>query len=165
VGVPGRIIPGGVWKQDSSAFLIVAPAESQAEFDLNFTIWTVPVDGSPAQPLATITGSAHDSITFSPDGRSVAFFRGDSAATVTHYGYFVAPLVPEAGPLAVPGSAYLFWKNLHWSPGGAPYAIHDGFLDPLCPDAARILRSVVKGSTWATGSPRSPGSMKPASPS
>jgi len=32
VGVPGRIIPSGVWTQDSSAFLIAAPTETESGF-------------------------------------------------------------------------------------------------------------------------------------
>jgi DNA-binding beta-propeller fold protein YncE len=148
-GVPGRIIPGGVWTQDASAFVIAAPAESASEFVSNIVIWRVPVDGSPAQSLAAIGDSSHDSLTFSPDGRSVAYFRADSPAIATHYGWFVAPLSPETGPLAVPGSAYLFAKNLHWSPAGLPYAIHDGALDQLCPDPAQDVEVCSPGSVLA----------------
>jgi len=46
-GVPFAFTPRGVWTQDSSAFLIAAPAES------GITIWRVPVEG--AQPQALIT--------------------------------------------------------------------------------------------------------------
>jgi len=137
VGVPGRIIPSGVWTQDSSAFLIAAPTESESEFVLNLTIWRVPVDGAPAQPLATITDSHSDSVTFSPDGRYAAFFRADSPGMVTHSSWFVTSLAPEAGPLAVPKSSYLFYKNLHWSPAGVPYAVHEATLVRLCPDPAQ----------------------------
>jgi streptogramin lyase len=137
VGVPGRIIPAGVWTQDASAFLIAAPMESESNFMLNFTIWRVPVDGSPAQTLATITNSHSDSVTFSPDGRYAAFFRADSPGIATHSGWFVTPLAPEAGPLAVPKSSYLSLKNLHWSPAGVPYAVLEGTLVRLCPDPAQ----------------------------
>jgi streptogramin lyase len=136
-GAPGRIIPSGVWTQDSSAFLIAAPIESESQFVLNFTIWRVPVDGAPAQPLATFTNSHSDSVTFSPDGRYAAFFQADSSGIATHSGWFVTPLIPEAGPLAVPKSSYLFYKNLHWSPTGVPYAVLEGTLVQLCPDPAQ----------------------------
>jgi streptogramin lyase len=136
-GAPGRIIPSGVWTQDSSAFLIAAPIESESQFVLNFTIWRVPVDGAPAQPLAAFTNSHSDSVTFSPDGRYAAFFRADSPSIATHSGWFVTPLAPEAGPLAVPKSSYLFYKNLHWSPTGVPYAVLEGTLVQLCPDPAQ----------------------------
>jgi virginiamycin B lyase len=137
VGVPGRIIPSGVWTQDASAFLIAAPTESESDLVLSFTIWRVPVDGAPAQPLATITDSHSDSVTFSPDGRYAAFFRADSPGMVTHSSWFVTPLAPEAGPLAVPKSSYLSYKNLHWSPTGVPYAVHEGTMVQLCPDPAQ----------------------------
>jgi virginiamycin B lyase len=137
VGVPGRIIPSGVWTQDAGAFLITIPIESESGLGLNLTIWRVPVDGAPAQSLATITDSHSDSVTFSPDGRYAAFFRADSPGIATHSGWFVTPLAPEAGPLAVPRSSYLSWKNLHWSPTGVPYAVHEGTLAQLCPDPAQ----------------------------
>jgi YVTN family beta-propeller protein len=145
VGVPGRIIPSGVWTQDASAFLIAAPIESESQLELSFTIWRVPVDGASAQLLATITDSHSDSVTFSPDGRYAAFFRADSPGIATHSGWFVTPLAPEAGPLAVPKSSYLSWKNLHWSPTGVPYAVHEGTLVQLCPDPAQDAEVCGKG--------------------
>ena len=138
VGVPGRIIPSGVWTQDASAFLITIPTESESGLGLNLTIWRVPVDGALVhQPLATITNSHSDSVTFSPDGRYAAFFRADSPGIATHSGWFVTPLALEIGPLAVPKSSYLSWKNLHWSPTGVPYAVQEGTLVRLCPDPAQ----------------------------
>jgi len=76
-GVPIPILPTGVWTEDGRAFLITAPTESESEFELNFTVWRVPVDGSPAQPLATPTNTGvqpldpQDWVTTSPAG--VAF--------------------------------------------------------------------------------------------
>jgi streptogramin lyase len=141
MGVPMRIIPGGVWTQDASALLVAAPVESEPGPESNIVIWRVPVDGSPAQSLATIKVASYGSITFSTDGRNVAFFRGDS----TVQGWFITPLTPEAGALAAPKSAHLFAKNLHWSPAGVPYAIHEGALDQLCPDAAQDVEVCSKG--------------------
>jgi hypothetical protein len=145
VGMPGRIIPSGVWTQDASAFLIAAPAESEPDLGLNLTVWRVPVDGTPAKPLATITNSHSDSVTFSPDGRYAAFFRADSPGMATHSGWFVTPLAPEVGPLAVPRSSYLSWQNLHWSPTGVPYAVHEGTLVRLCPDPAQDAEACGQG--------------------
>jgi hypothetical protein len=105
--------------------------------DPGLAIWRVPLKGTPARLTDLIVGTHPDSVTFSPDGRYAAFFRADSPAMVTHYGWFVTALTPEAGPLATSGSAYLFWQNLHWSPAGAPYAINEGTLFPLCPDPAQ----------------------------
>jgi streptogramin lyase len=144
-GVPMRIIPDGVWTQDASALLVIAPAESGPIPETNIVIWRVPIDGSPAQPLATIKVASYGSITFSTDGRSAAYLRSDSPAGLNQYGWFVAPLAPEAGPLAAPKSVYLGTKNLHWSPAGVPYAIHDGALDPLCPDAAQDVEVCSQG--------------------
>jgi len=140
-GVPMRIIPTGVWTQDASALLVAAPVESEPGPESDIVIWRVPVDGSPAQSLATIKVASYGSITFSTDGRNVAFIRGDS----TVQGWFITPLTPEAGALAAPKSAHLFAKNLHWSPAGVPYAIHGGVLDPLCPDAAQDVEVCSQG--------------------
>jgi DNA-binding beta-propeller fold protein YncE len=140
-GVPMRLIPEGVWTQDASALLVAAPTESGPVPESNIVIWRVPVDGSPAHPLATIKVASYDSITFSNDGRYVAFSRGDSSGQ----GWFTTPLTPEAGLLSVPKSAYLFAKNLHWSPAGVPYAIHDGALDQLCPEAVQDVEVCSQG--------------------
>jgi YVTN family beta-propeller protein len=137
VGMAGQAFPSGVWSQDARAFLIATYLEKSLDTDPGLAIWRVPLDGSPARLTDAITGTHPDSVTFSPDGRYAAFFRADSPAMVTHYGWFVTTLIPEAGPLATSGSAYLFWQNLHWSPAGAPYAINEGTLFPLCPDPAQ----------------------------
>jgi YVTN family beta-propeller protein len=151
-GVPGRIIPSGVWTQDAGAFLITIPTESESGLGLNLTIWRVPVDGALVhKPLAAIIDSHSDSVTFSPDGRYAAFFRADSPGIATHSGWFVTPLALEIGPLAVPKSAYLSWKNLHWSPSGLPYAVHEGTLVQLCPNPAQDAE--VCGEVLNSGSP------------
>ena len=54
-GVPMRIIPEIVWTQDGSALLVAAPNESETSFESTVVIWRVPVNASPAQPLATVT--------------------------------------------------------------------------------------------------------------
>jgi len=153
-GVPGPIIPSGVWTQDAGAFLITIPTESESGLGLNLTIWRVPVDGALVhQPLATITDSHSDSVTFSPDGRYAVFFRADSPGIATHFGWFVTPLALEIGPLAIPKSSYLTWKNLHWSPSGLPYAVHEGTLVQLCPNPAQDTE--LCGEVLNSGSPLS----------
>jgi len=138
IGETGPLFPAGVWTQDSGAFLITGSLERHPSTNQNFTIWRVPVDGSPAQPLAVITDSITDSVTFSPDGRYAAFFRhAGPTGQPTDFGWYVTPLTPEAGSLAVPKGSYLFWKNLHWSPAGAAYAFAGRTLFQLCPGAAQ----------------------------
>jgi len=137
-GFLGPLFPVGVWSQDSSAFVVTGSLEDNPSTNQNFTIWRVPADGSPAQPLAAVTDSIVDSVTFSPDGRYVAFFRhAGPAGQATDFGWYVTPLAPEPGALAVPRWAYLFWKNLHWSPAGVAYAFADKALFQLCPGAAQ----------------------------
>jgi len=65
VGPGGSAFPSGVWTQDSSAFLIAGPIDTGPGLGSDLTIWRVPVDGSPAQPLATYNDSHSDSVTFS----------------------------------------------------------------------------------------------------
>ena len=131
------LLPRGIWTEDSNAFVFTGPMESDSPFVLNYTIWRVPAEGSPAQSLATITDSHSSSVTFSPDGQQMAFrqdlYAGrDSQAE----DYRIMPLAGGAGPLAVPFSHELFYTNVHWSPAGEAFAIRDKNLLQLCPDVA-----------------------------
>ena len=136
-GVPTPYFPNGVWTQDARSFLLVGPIESESRFVLDYSIWRVPVDGSAAQPLATITDSRADYVTFSPDGSRAAF----PAAMSTHEPLWsITPLPTVVGPLAASYSLETLYANLQWSPAGTAYAFSDtppGGLDPLCPDATQ----------------------------
>lgn len=146
VGLLGPLFPVGIWSQDSSAFVVTGSLEDSPSTNQNFTLWRVPVDGSPAQPLAAVTDSIVDSVTFSPDGLRAAFFRhAGPAGQATDFGWYVTPLVPETGALAVPRWASLFWRNLHWSPSGVAYAFADGSLYRLCPEAVQDLEICGEG--------------------
>ena len=146
VGETGPLFPIGVWTQDSRAFLITGSLERHPSTNHNFTIWRVPVDGSPAQALAAVTDSIVDSVTFSPDGRYVAYFRhAGPAGQATDFGWYIAPLAPEAGALAVSRLASLFWKNLHWSPAGTPYAFAGKTLFQLCQGAVQDTETCGEG--------------------
>lgn len=137
VGLGGQAFPSGVWTQDGRAFLLAGSIEEAPGANPDLAIWRVALDGSPTQTMDMVAGSHPDSITFSPNGSYAAFFRADSPATVTRYGWFVNRLSPAPGSVATSGSASLFWQNLHWSPAGAAYAVKEGTLYPLCPDAAQ----------------------------
>lgn len=154
IGLLGPLYPSGVWTQDSRAFLITGSLAASPNTNVDFTIWSVPVDGSPAQPLAAVTGSIPDSVTFSPNGRSAAVFQSGAlgpGGAATDYGWFVIPLAGEVGALAAASSAHMSWQNLHWSPGGTAYAVLDGSLFQLCPDAAQ--ESEVCGEVLYLGDP------------
>jgi len=108
VGPGGSAFPSGVWTQDSSAFLITGPIDPGPGRGSDLTIWRVPVDGSPAQPLATYNDSHGDSVTFSPDSRYAAFFQSGPlgpTGVAADYGWFVTPLTGEQGALAAASSA------------------------------------------------------------
>jgi hypothetical protein len=75
VGLTGPLFPMGVWTQDSRAFVMTGSFERDPSFDVNFTIWRIPIDGSSPEALATVTGSHPNSVTFSPDGKSVSFLQ------------------------------------------------------------------------------------------
>jgi len=142
-GVPIPLIPNGVWTQDGRAFLIAAPNESESMFALNFTIMRVPLDGSNSQSLAIITNTDIDSVTFSPDGRSVAF------ADYSYQGkdqfdrrWAIIPLAGDGEPFAIPYRAdFGEGANVHWSPVSVPYAVsyvaNEQNLFQLCPDAGQ----------------------------
>jgi hypothetical protein len=136
VGVPVPLLPTGVWTQDGRAFLMVTPIESESEFGLNYTIMRVPIDGSAAQPLATIASSHSGTVVFSPDGQRVAFYQWQPISD-----WFITPLAASVGPLAIPYAIDLSgYANLHWSPAGAAFVVPDiwaAALFQLCPDATQ----------------------------
>ena len=129
---PGPGFPTGVWTRDSRAFVITAPSGSTGA-SLNFTVWRVPVDGSSPESLAEILHSEPRSITFSPDGKHMAFVQFTDAQPPEIAGWLITPLTPEAGPLAIPTTMeFESFANLHWSPTGDPFTRN---LRKLCADA------------------------------
>jgi len=136
----GVLLPTGVWTQDSRAFVFTGSMPSEPLAGLNYTIWRVPVDGSPAQPLATLTESHSGSITFSPDGQRMAFFQDiNGDGVIQTEDYRIMPLAVEAGPLAIPyTSEWGALSNPHWSPAGTAFVIKDREILQLCPDATQI---------------------------
>ena len=132
VGLTGPVFPTGVWTQDSQAFVMTAPLDNTST-GMNFTIWRVPADGSPPESLAEILRSEPRSITFSPDGKQVAFVQFTDTQPPEVGGWLITSLTPEAGPLAIPTRVeFESFANLHWSPTGDPFTKN---LRKLCPDA------------------------------
>jgi WD40 repeat protein len=135
VGVGDAVLlPGGVWTQDSRTFIFTGPIQSDSRFVLNYTIWRVPVDGSPAQSLASITNSHSSSVTFSPDGQQMSFLH-DTDGTIQDTDWQIMPLPADVDSLAIPHSLELFYANPHWSPGGDAFVIKDQNLFRLCANA------------------------------
>ena len=132
VGQAGPLFPTGVWTQDSRAFVMTGSFESDPRFNINFTVWRVPVDDSSPVELATIVRSDPRSVTFSPDGQRMAFSQTAEGELETA-GWFIAPLA-GASPLAIPYDIETDYTNLHWSPAGDPFTKN---LRKLCPDATR----------------------------
>jgi Tol biopolymer transport system component len=138
VGLAGPLFPMGVWTQDSRAFVMTGSFEIDPRLNVNFTIWRIPVDASSPEALATVTGSDPNSVTFSPDGKSISFLQTTDQQPPEIAGWFITPLIPEAGPLALPYyGKETFFANLHWSPDGDAFAIKDQDLLLLCPNATQ----------------------------
>jgi len=138
VGRPGPLFPTGVWTQDSRAFVMTGSFEEDPRLNVNFTIWRIPVDGSSPEALGAATGSHPNSVTFSPDGKSASFLQASDQQPPEIAGWFITPLIPEAGPLALPYfGKKAFYANLHWSPSSDAFAIKDQDLLQLCPDATQ----------------------------
>jgi WD40 repeat protein len=138
VGLGGPLFPMGVWTQDSRAFVMTGSFERDPRLNVNFTIWRIPVDGSSPEALATVTGSDPNSVTFSPDGKSASFLQTTDQQPPETAGWFIKPLIPEAGPLALPYyGKEAFFANLHWSPADDAFAIKDQDLLQLCPNATQ----------------------------
>jgi Tol biopolymer transport system component len=125
---PPILMPTGIWTQDSSAFLTTGSLNMDEQLNLSFSIWRVPVDGSALEALTPILNGRPDSVTFSPDGKSVAFLENTG-------GSLIASLAGDAGPLA---ATYKFesdgYSNLHWSPAGDVFTKD---LMQLCSGASR----------------------------
>jgi hypothetical protein len=138
VGLAGPLFPTGVWTQDSHAFVMTGSFESDPSFNVNFTIWRIPVDGSSPEALAAITKSTPNSVIFSPDGKSASFLQTTDQQPPEITGWFIRSLIPEAGPLALPyyGTDNPY-ANLHWSTAGDAFAIKDQDLLRLCPNATQ----------------------------
>jgi WD40 repeat protein len=138
VGLAGPRFPTGVWTQDSRTFVMTGSFEQDPSFNVNFTIWRIPMDGSSPEALATVTASDPSSVTFSPDGKSTSFLQTTDQQPSEIAGWFIIPLIPEAGPLALPYyGKETFLANLHWSPAGDAFAIKDQDLLQLCPNATQ----------------------------
>jgi WD40 repeat protein len=138
VGLAGPLFPVGVWTQDSRAFVMTGSFEPDPKLNVNFTIWRIPMDSSAPDALATVTGSHPSAVNFSPDGKSASFLQTTDQQPPEIAGWFIAPLVPEAGPLALPYyGKEASYANLHWSPTGDAFAIKDQDLLQLCPNATQ----------------------------
>lgn len=138
VGLTGPLFPTGVWTQDSRAFVMTGSFESDPNFNVNFTIWRIRIDGSSPEALGGVTRSSPNSVTFSPDGKSASFLQTTDQQPSEIAGWFIQPLIPEAGPLALPYyGKKTFYANLHWSPTGDAFAIKDQDLLQLCPTATQ----------------------------
>ena len=138
VGLTGPRFPTGVWTQDSRAFVMTGSFERDLEFNINFTIWRIPMDGSSPEALAAVTGSHPSSVTFSPDGKSASFLQTTNQQSSANAGWFITSLIPEAGALALPYyGKETSYANLHWSPAGDAFAIKDQDLLQLCPNATQ----------------------------
>ena len=137
VGRAVPLFPTGVWTQDSRAFVMTGSFESDPNFNVNFTIWRIPIDGSSPEAVATVTASHPNSVTFSPDGKSASFLQTTDQQPSEIAGWFIS-LIPEADPLALPYyGKKAFYANLHWSPAGDAFAIKDQDLLQLCPNATQ----------------------------
>jgi hypothetical protein len=112
--------------------------EMDPGYNIDFTIWRIPLDGSSSAALATVTGSDPNSVTFSPDGDSVSFLQATDQQPPEIAGWFIGSLTPAAGPLALPTyGTETSSANLHWSPAGDAFAFQDQDLFQLCPDATQ----------------------------
>ena len=138
VGLTGPRFPVGVWTQDARAFVMTGSFETDPEYNIDLTIWRIPMDGSSPEALASVTRSDPSSVTFSADGKSAAYLQTTDQQPAEIAGWFITPLVPEAGPLALPiYGKQSFYANLHWSPAGDAFAFKDQDLFQLCPNATQ----------------------------
>jgi hypothetical protein len=132
VGVPGPLLPVGVWTEDSQAFVTTELLSEDPAAGIDLAIWRVPSDGSAPVQLASIRRSHPRSVTFSPDGRFAAYIQYTDEGSIA--GWFITPLGEGAGPLASLGEVEIGYASLHWSPDGRAFT---GALAELCPGATQ----------------------------
>ena len=120
-GEGAPLFPTGIWTADSRAFLITGFFEQYPGFGSDFAVWQVPVGGSLPEQLASIRRSDPRSVTFSPDGESVAFIQYTEERPVEIAGWFISPLIPGVGPLAIPPDVEVGYASLHWAPDGRAF--------------------------------------------
>jgi hypothetical protein len=138
VGLAAPLFPTGAWTQDSHAFVVTASFARDASFNVDFTIWRIPTDTFSPEALATATRSHPRSVTFAPDGKSASFLQATDQEPSEIAGWFIKPLIPETGALALPNyGKETFYDNLHWSPAGDAFAIKNQDLLQLCPNATQ----------------------------
>ena len=101
-GRPFTVTPRGVWTQDSSAFLIAAPAGTGTQFIGTLTFWRVPVEGAQSQALMPVDNSTPQ-VVFAPDGSSAAIVLEGPAGPLPGAG-----LGGSAPPLAPAGAGGVF---------------------------------------------------------
>jgi hypothetical protein len=136
-GVPGAIIPFGVWTQDSSAFLIAAPVAWDPQ-GLDLTVWYIAAGGEPAAPLVSVERTSAN-VVFAPDGSTVSVVQATSPTGPSTW--FIIPLPEGLGALSVPGDTFDY-SSLSWSPGGSAYVFDYQSRQewhPLCPNAGQII--------------------------
>jgi hypothetical protein len=133
-GLTGPLLPTGNWTQDSHAFVTIGSFELDPGFNISFTLWKVPVGGSPPEALATIHRSDPRSVTFSPDGRQAAFAHYTDQEPSELAGWSIISLPTGVGPLAIPRHFDLSFAGVHWSPDARAF---NRTIRELCPGATR----------------------------
>jgi dipeptidyl aminopeptidase/acylaminoacyl peptidase len=147
------LLPRGVWAQDSSAFVFTGPMESASPFVLNYTIWRVPADGSPPQPLVELRDSHSSYISFSPDGGRMAFFQDTNGdGVIQTEDQQIIPLAMGTGPLTLPPRDEQ--TDVRWSPDGQAFVIKDQNLVQLCAEATNAAQVCGDPISLASGTER-----------
>lgn len=90
-------------------------------YNTSFTLWKVPVEGSPPSALVTIQRSDPRSVTFSPDGRQAAFAQYTDQEPAELAGWSIISLPTGVGPLALPQRLDLSYAGVNWSPGAKAF--------------------------------------------
>jgi hypothetical protein len=133
---------GNSWTQDSSALIVIGSRVYDRTLGPGFTIWRVPINGSPAEPLVSYRGERAQ---LASDGSVAAFIRWTAPFGKSRR--FVVPLPENLGPLAIRTDPL----GLSWLPGDTAYVLGDEEMSPLCPNAAQAIE--VCGPSIAFGEP------------
>jgi hypothetical protein len=132
------VAPGLAWETESGPILF-ALLDSDHDFftaDAGITIWRVPVDGSPAEPVLAVNGF-FPSFDFSPGGDLVAYWRAPDRSN--HRELHIASVDGGEHIIYAEGDVLEF---LGWSPDGRSFVYghyaETAFLGNVCSDPVQL---------------------------
>jgi tricorn protease len=114
----------------------ISPSGSRAVFDFRGDIITVPAEKGDARNITATTGAHEKYPTWSPDGKSIAYFSDESG----EYQLYIKSQDGKTAAKAYPLTGAGFYATLRWSPDGKKISFSDN-------SRALFLFDIASGTT------------------